>query len=93
MRINKIGKHFGLKCELCEYYCRQEAETRNAGEFWLAVLWDPSLRGVQEPFRKQKEVIILWKGWLLGGEFLASVASIKHQTYCAVTHNGGNAVH
>ncbi|NWZ28957.1 CBS synthase, partial [Asarcornis scutulata] len=32
VRINKIGKHFGLKCELCEYYCRQEAETRNAGD-------------------------------------------------------------
>ncbi|NXE53198.1 CBS synthase, partial [Casuarius casuarius] len=29
VRINKIGKHFGLKCELCEYYCRQKSKMRN----------------------------------------------------------------
>ncbi|NXG35562.1 CBS synthase, partial [Dromaius novaehollandiae] len=29
VRINKIGKHFGLKCELCEYYCRQKSKRRN----------------------------------------------------------------
>jgi len=29
VRINKIGKYFGLKCELCEYYCRQEKDEKH----------------------------------------------------------------
>ncbi|NXK47977.1 CBS synthase, partial [Chauna torquata] len=39
VRINKIGKHFGLKCELCEYYCRQETEMKNAVlETWAVLV-------------------------------------------------------
>ncbi|NWR62045.1 CBS synthase, partial [Bucorvus abyssinicus] len=30
VRINKIGKQYGLKCELCEYSCRQKIKIRNA---------------------------------------------------------------
>ncbi|NXV87000.1 CBS synthase, partial [Calonectris borealis] len=29
VRINKIGKQYGLKCELCEYCCRQKIKIRN----------------------------------------------------------------
>ncbi|NXA26742.1 CBS synthase, partial [Ibidorhyncha struthersii] len=29
VRINKIGKQYGLKCELCEYSCRQNIKVRN----------------------------------------------------------------
>ncbi|NXL63277.1 CBS synthase, partial [Chordeiles acutipennis] len=29
VRINKIGKKYGLKCELCEYCCRQKIKIRN----------------------------------------------------------------
>ncbi|NXE10206.1 CBS synthase, partial [Lophotis ruficrista] len=36
VRINKIGKHFGLKCELCEYCCGQKIKIRNAvSETWV----------------------------------------------------------
>ncbi|NWR79794.1 CBS synthase, partial [Centropus unirufus] len=36
VRINKIGKQYGLKCELCEYYYRQKIKTRNAvSETWV----------------------------------------------------------
>ncbi|NXG75653.1 CBS synthase, partial [Baryphthengus martii] len=30
VRINKIGKQYGLKCELCEYYRRQKIKIRNS---------------------------------------------------------------
>ncbi|NXG41321.1 CBS synthase, partial [Psilopogon haemacephalus] len=30
VRINKIGKQHGLKCELCEYCCRQKIKIRKA---------------------------------------------------------------
>lgn len=29
VRINKIGKQYGLKCELCEYSCRQKVKIRS----------------------------------------------------------------
>ncbi|NWW44802.1 CBS synthase, partial [Pedionomus torquatus] len=29
VRINKLGKQYGLKCELCEYFCRQKIKIRN----------------------------------------------------------------
>ncbi|NXT57339.1 CBS synthase, partial [Pluvianellus socialis] len=35
VRINKIGKQYGLKCELCEYCWRQNIEIRNTvSEAW-----------------------------------------------------------
>ncbi|NXG59715.1 CBS synthase, partial [Hemiprocne comata] len=35
VRINKIGKQYGLKCELCEYCCRQKIkETNTVSETW-----------------------------------------------------------
>ncbi|NWR31764.1 CBS synthase, partial [Tachuris rubrigastra] len=35
VRINKIGKHFGLKCELCEYCCTQKIQlTNTVSETW-----------------------------------------------------------
>ncbi|NXR73512.1 CBS synthase, partial [Pycnonotus jocosus] len=37
VRINKIGKHFGLKCELCELLQAQNKLTNTASETW--VVW------------------------------------------------------
>ncbi|NXN14830.1 CBS synthase, partial [Indicator maculatus] len=40
VRINKIGKQYGLKCELCEYCCRQKIKIRNTGfYFCFLFLW------------------------------------------------------
>ncbi|NXC12115.1 CBS synthase, partial [Corythaeola cristata] len=34
VRINKIGKQYGLKCELCEYHCRQKIRN-TVSETWV----------------------------------------------------------
>ncbi|NWR00857.1 CBS synthase, partial [Paradoxornis webbianus] len=36
VRINKIGKHFGLKCELCELLQAQNKLTNTVSETWVA---------------------------------------------------------
>ncbi|NXW95724.1 CBS synthase, partial [Alopecoenas beccarii] len=39
VRINKIGKQYGLKCELCEYCCRQKIRIRNTiSETWVVLV-------------------------------------------------------
>lgn len=39
VRINKIGKQYGLKCELCEYCCRQKIKIRNTvSETWVLLV-------------------------------------------------------
>ncbi|NXY89222.1 CBS synthase, partial [Alcedo cyanopectus] len=39
VRINKIGKQYGLKCELCEYCCRQKTKPRNTvSETWVMLI-------------------------------------------------------
>ncbi|NWQ98502.1 CBS synthase, partial [Burhinus bistriatus] len=39
VRINKIGKQYGLKCELCEYCCRQKMKIRNTvSETWVVLV-------------------------------------------------------
>ncbi|NXC73383.1 CBS synthase, partial [Anhinga anhinga] len=38
VRINKIGKQYGLKCELCKYCCRQKIKIRNTVSETWAVL-------------------------------------------------------
>ncbi|NXX04623.1 CBS synthase, partial [Larus smithsonianus] len=39
VRINKIGKQYGLKCELCEYFCKQKIKIRNTvSETWVVLV-------------------------------------------------------
>ncbi|NWX24630.1 CBS synthase, partial [Aegotheles bennettii] len=39
VRINKIGKQYGLKCELCEYCCRQKIKIRKiTSEIWIVLV-------------------------------------------------------
>lgn len=38
VRINKIGKHFGLKCELCELLQAENKLTNTVSETWVVGL-------------------------------------------------------
>ncbi|NXH83647.1 CBS synthase, partial [Edolisoma coerulescens] len=48
VRINKIGKHFGLKCELCELLQAENKLTNTVSETWvvLVMLCMPLLAGI-----------------------------------------------
>ncbi|NWW20157.1 CBS synthase, partial [Falcunculus frontatus] len=48
VRINKIGKHFGLKCELCELLQAENKLTNTVSETWVVVvrLCLPLLAGI-----------------------------------------------
>ncbi|NWY16596.1 CBS synthase, partial [Aphelocoma coerulescens] len=48
VRINKIGKHFGLKCELCELLQAENKLTNTVSEAWAALvrLCVPLLAGI-----------------------------------------------
>ncbi|NXD55177.1 CBS synthase, partial [Corvus moneduloides] len=48
VRINKIGKHFGLKCELCELLQAENKLTNTVSEAWAALvrLCLPLLAGI-----------------------------------------------
>ncbi|NXN28204.1 CBS synthase, partial [Nycticryphes semicollaris] len=52
VRINKLGKQYGLKCELCEYFCRQKFKIRNTIlDIWV-VLVSSGTTGVPSGHRR-----------------------------------------
>ncbi|NXN65295.1 CBS synthase, partial [Himantopus himantopus] len=52
VRINKIGKQYGLKCELCEYFCRQKIKIRNTVSETRVVLVSSGTTGVSPERRR-----------------------------------------
>ncbi|NXI42538.1 CBS synthase, partial [Galbula dea] len=72
VRINKIGKQYGLKCELCEYCCRQKKNQNTKKIKVKESLWSPA------PHTKKNSAVSCadqnsWEG----GIGLALAAAVK----------------
>ncbi|NXJ66657.1 CBS synthase, partial [Rostratula benghalensis] len=52
VRINKLGKQYGLKCELCEYFCRQKIKIRSTISDTWVILVSSGTTGVPSGHRR-----------------------------------------